>query len=77
MRPLKDEEEHGLDSIKPLVDEKRFDLIKGLLKEKKIAIEQVKLESSIADGIEYPQITTESSKIDVSEVNDDIKKLAP
>ena len=69
-------EQANLDFIKKYISENRFKLIKRLLKEKKISIEIVKLNSSFSKEIEFPQVNPIAKNVDANDVNNDIKKIA-
>lgn len=69
-----DEEEKALAEIEKFVSKQRFKLIKGLLKEKKITIENFELSGLIADDMDFPQIKAVSDEVDASEVNNDIQQ---
>lgn len=75
-RVLNDGERVNLNSIEGLVSKTRFKLIKSLLKQKKISIEKVKIDSSVIEGIEYPQIKKIANNVDAEDVNKDIKEKA-
>jgi len=73
LRKLTEKEKELLSKLVPLVTKKRLNLIKKLLKQKKISIAKEKLNLTISDSPEFPQIKTEQKEIDVAAVNNDIK----
>lgn len=76
LRPLKSEEKERLGTIKTYVNEKRYKLIKKLLKQGKIDIDQKKIKNSFIKEFEMPQIIALTSKVMTEDVNKDIKKQA-
>jgi replicative DNA helicase Mcm len=77
LRPLNDKEKVSLSSVgEYITDKKRLNLIKRLLKEKKISINYKRLELTIVDPIHYPEIKAEAENIDPFDVNKDIIKKA-
>lgn len=77
LRPLSGKEKVSLNTIEEYVkDPKRLKLIKNLLKNNHISIEFKKLELTIAEKINYPVIISKAGNVDVSAVNEDIRKSA-
>jgi replicative DNA helicase Mcm len=74
LRLFNDQENVMLNSIEGFVSKTRFKLIKKLLKQRKISIAKVKLNSSFFDAIEFPQIKALVKYVDASDVNKDIKR---
>ena len=70
------EQKEMLDSIKGLVNKKRFSLIKKLVLEKKISIQKKKLDSSLFKDLETIQIETKSDDIDSTDINNELKQKA-
>jgi len=69
-----DEEAKEIRLLDGIISESRIKLVKNLLKKKLVKIDIVKFDSELAKDISYPQITALSKKVDVSEVNKDIKQ---
>jgi replicative DNA helicase Mcm len=76
LKPLKEDEKSAIEKLGKYLSAKRLSLIKQLLKEKKIYFERLSLSASLAEGLEIPQLKSLTDEVDVSEVNDDIKKAA-
>ena len=75
LRPLSDQEGVRLNCIEGIVNNKRFKLIKKLLKQKKISIDMVNLATSFFQNVEFPQIKVLVKNVDASDINKDIKKI--
>lgn len=73
LRPLSDQESVRLNSVEGLINNKRFKLVRKLLKQKKVSIDAVKLNNSFSKAVEFPQIKALVKYIDVLDVNRDIK----
>src|SRR3989344_4489264 len=76
LMPLDEDGKKGLSLVKEYVDESRSELIKGLLKDKKISVVEEEMNGRFFKGIKYPQIKTDSKNVDTSAVNKDIKDKA-
>jgi len=74
LRQLSDRENVMLNSLEEFVSNKRFRLIKKLLKQRKISIELVELDNSFVKDIEFPKIKALVKYVDASDANKDIKK---
>ena len=73
-KSINSEDREILGSLKNVISLKRIKLIKQLLKQEKISLEIEKMETSIAGYIEFPRINSKTDDVDVSDVNEDIKK---
>lgn len=74
--PLDEEGKRGLNLVKEYVDETRAELVKGLLKDKKISVVEEEMAGRFFKGIKYPQIKANAKNVDASAVNKDIKDKA-
>jgi replicative DNA helicase Mcm len=73
LRKLTEKEKELLSKLAPLVAKKRLNLVKKLLKQKKISIIEDRLDISITESPAFPQIRAEHEEIDAADANKDIK----
>lgn len=74
LRPLSEDEKKALGLIKEILSEKRFDLVKQLLKLKKISLAIHTLNIPFFEPEEYVQVMPLEKKVDAKDVNNELRR---